>query len=337
MQDIISIPHRISPGLCPVNGIRDLIQWRTGRDWTNEFVHGLGQGGGFAYLRINPADPPRQVYWGIATPRQHQYLAKLFNASYTELENRAFKTAWKKAQAAVDQATPPVLGPLDMFHLPWYAGLYHARHIPIHYLLMVGYDDHRAYFYDTGFTDVQSLPLIELQQAWDVNVPGLGKRNRLVILDLPREISTTGELIRQSIADQCQVMLKPPISMLGILAMKKLAREIAGWPDELGKEKAKRCFTQVREYLSSPPDIRGIHLTAGRDLYVKFLEQASEITGLDFSLPIECFHAVIDTIPQIASAIERGFLHDVAYGFTRIAELETQAFSNLSKCAEIKP
>lgn len=67
----LTVPHRTAPGMCPVNGIRDLVHWRTGRDWSNEFVHGLGQGGGFAYLRINPADPPRQVYWGIASPRQH--------------------------------------------------------------------------------------------------------------------------------------------------------------------------------------------------------------------------------------------------------------------------
>jgi hypothetical protein len=47
--------------MCPVNGIRDLVQWRSGQDWTNEFLWGLGQGGGFAYLRFNAADPPRQV------------------------------------------------------------------------------------------------------------------------------------------------------------------------------------------------------------------------------------------------------------------------------------
>jgi hypothetical protein len=47
--------------MCPVNGIRGLVQWRSGQDWSNEFLWGLGQGGGFAYLRFNAADPPRQV------------------------------------------------------------------------------------------------------------------------------------------------------------------------------------------------------------------------------------------------------------------------------------
>ena len=82
MAHRLTIPHRRAHGMCPVNGIRDLVQWRAGRDWSNEFLYGLGQGGGFAYLRFKSADPPRQVYWGIAGPRQHEYLAGLLGADY---------------------------------------------------------------------------------------------------------------------------------------------------------------------------------------------------------------------------------------------------------------
>ena len=53
MDGYLAIPHRPAPGMCPVNGVRDLIHWRTGRNWSSEFVHGLGQGCGFAYLRVN--------------------------------------------------------------------------------------------------------------------------------------------------------------------------------------------------------------------------------------------------------------------------------------------
>jgi hypothetical protein len=84
VKQLLTIPHRTAHGLCPINGIRDLIHWRTGNDWSNEFVYGLGLGGGFAYLRFNSADPPRQVYWGTASPRQHKYLAELLKADTTE-------------------------------------------------------------------------------------------------------------------------------------------------------------------------------------------------------------------------------------------------------------
>ena len=329
---LITIPHRTAHGLCPINGIRDLVQWRTGRDWSNEFLYGLGQGGGFAYLRFNTADPPRQVYWGTASPRQHKYLAELLMAGFTEHENRSFKFSWEKAQEAVETGTPPIVGPLDMYYLHFYKEVYHQRHIPIHYLLVVGYDRENAYVHDTGLKEVQTVPLKELELAWDVNVPGLGKRNRLAILSIPQEIASTQTLVRKSITDECKMMLQPPVSMIGIPAMEKVSREIANWPKELGKDIADRCLQQVREYLNSPPDLTGDHLTAGRDIYIKFLEQAGEMAGLDFSVAINLFHSAMAILPIIAKAIQQDNLTDAAAGFAFIAETEKEAYSVLFRC-----
>lgn len=331
----LAIPHRPAPGLCPVNGIRDLIHWRSGRDWSNQFVHGLGQGGGFAYLRFNSADPPRQVYWGVAGPRQHRYLAELLGAEYTEIENRTFRFSWRKAQAALEAGTPPVIGPLDMFYLPFYGDIYQQRHIPIHYLLLVGFDDEHAYVLDTAQEKVQSLPLAELQQAWDVNVPGLGKRNRLVAFHLPDNLPANADLVRQSIADQCRSMLEPPVSMLGIPAMQKVAREIEGWPGELGPDIATKCLHQVREYLNSPPDLMGHHLTAGRDIYVAFLEEAGPMVGLDLSVSAGLLREVISLIPPLAAAIQHGRLDVVSARFQEIAGLESQAYQELARLVDL--
>jgi Butirosin biosynthesis protein H, N-terminal/Domain of unknown function (DUF4872) len=326
----LTIPHRPAHGMCPVNGIRDLLHGRAGRDWSNEFVHGLGLGGGFAYLRVNPADPPRQVYWGNATPRQHRYLAELFGAGYAELENRSFAFAWGRAREAVDAGTPPVLGPLDMFHLHFHEELYHRRHIPIHYLLLVGYADDAAYVHDTELQAVQEIPLGDLRAAWDVNVPGLGKRNRLVVLDMPTELPPAGEVIRRSIADECRTMLRPPVSMLGLPAMRKVAREIVHWSDELGHETAAACLRQVREYLNSPPDLEGDHPTAGRDLYIAFLREAGTMANLDFAGPIELLEHSQATIPVLVAAVRDTRLEEAAACFGRIAAVETEAYSALS-------
>ena len=331
MRQLLTIPHRRKQGMCPVNGIRDLVQWRSGRDWSNEFLWGLGQGGGFAYLRFNSADPPRQVYTGIATPRQHRYMAELLVAEFTEIENRAFKFSWGKAREAVDAETPPVLGPLDMFYLHFYEDIYHKRHIPIHYVLLVGYENEEAYVLDTGKQDVQAISLNELRQAWDVNVPGLGKRNRLAILDIPQELPPTETLIRRSIIDECQTMLYPPVSMVGIPAMKKVAREIANWTEELGEHTAAKCLRQVREYLNSPPDLEGNHLTAGRDLYIAFLEEAGAQTGLDFSEAISWLRQSIAVIAELAEAICRNNLERAAACFDRVADIEAEAYTELSK------
>ena len=332
MKLLHTIPHRVAHGLCPVNGIRDLIQWRSGNDWSNEFVYGLGLGGGFVYLRFNSADPPRQVYWGSAGPRQHKYLAEILEADYTEIENRSFKYSWEKAKEAVDTGVAPVIGPLDMFHLHFYQGLYHQRHIPIHYLLLVGYDSENAFVHDTGLLEVQAIPLKELEQAWDVNVPGLGKRNRLAILNIPLEIASVQTIIRRSIIDESKMMLMPPVSMIGIPAMEKVSREIANWPKELGREIANKCLRQVREYLNSPPDLMGDHLTAGRDIYITFLEQAGEMAGIDFSEAIMRFNSTITMLPVIAKAIQQDNLLGAAKGFAMIAKEEKDAYTILFEC-----
>lgn len=332
MGKITSIPHRRREGLCPVNGIRDLIHWRTGQDWSNEFVWGLGQGSGFAYLRFNAADPPRQAYPGIATPRQHRYLAELLDVGLTEVENRTFKFSWGKALEALDQGIPPILGPLDMFHLHYYPNIYHQRHIPIHFVLLVGFEDDRAYVMDTGLEDVQEILLDELRKAWDVNAPGLGKRNRLVIMDIPKALQPVEVLIRKSISDECHTMLHPPVSMVGIPAMRKLAGEIAHWPEELGEDAAARCLRQVREYLNSPPDLEGDHLTAGRDLYITFLQEAGGLADLDFSTAISRMCASMAVIPSLAEAIYRKDLEKAASCFAHIADVETEAYLELSRC-----
>jgi hypothetical protein len=230
-----------------------------------------------------------------------------------------------------DAGTPPVLGPLDMFHLPFYEEIYHQRHIPIHYLLLVGYDDEQAYVHDTGQEEVQAISLDELRPAWDVNVPGLGKRNRLAVIEIPQELPPTDVLIRRAIADQCQTMLHPPVSMVGIPAIRKVAREIAGWPAELGEEVTARCLRQVREYLNSPPDLEGDHLTAGRDLYIAFLEQAEAPAGLDLSEATSWLRESMATIPSLAEAIRQNDLETAATCFDRVADAEGEAYAALSR------
>ncbi len=331
METYLEIPHRRAHGLCPVNGIRDLVQWRTGRDWSNEFVWGLGQGGGFAYLRFNSAKPPRQLYTGIATPRQHRYLADLLQAEFMEVEKRSFKFSWQKAREALDAGNPPILGPLDMYFLHFYQDLYHQRHIPIHFLLMVGYDEEKVYVLDTDMEDVQTIPLEELQLAWDVNVPGIGKQNRLAVLDIPHELPPDKDLIYQAIHDQSESMLHPPVAMIGIPAMRKIAGEIGHWKEELGEEVARQCLRQTREYLNSPPDLEGNHLTAGRDIYVTYLEEAAQMADLNLAPAIDLLNSAITIIPKLSNAIQNDELEQSAVYFHRWADIEEQTYTYLQQ------
>jgi hypothetical protein len=121
--------------------------------------------------------------------------------------------------------------------------------------------------------------------------------------------------------------------MVGIPAMNKVAREIAGWPEQLGEETAAQCLRQVREYLSSPPDLEGDRLTAGRHLYIRFLEEAQAAAGLDLAEAIGMLHGSMEMIPDLSNAIREERLENAGSQFRAIAELEEDAYSWLREAA----
>lgn len=223
-----------------------------------------------------------------------------------------------------------MLGPLDMYYLPYFRNLYHQRHIPIHYVLLAGVEGQSAYVYDNDRTEPQLVPIEELRLSWDVNVPGLGKKNRLAIFDIPETLPSDETLIRRSIRDRCQTMLHPPMKMIGISGMQQLAGDILRWLQELGESTTARCLLQMREYLNTPLDLSGNRLTAARDLNIVFLEEAGSIAGLDVSEVVDLFQQEIVIFPKLAQAVERGDLVSAAEWIKAIAELESKAYNQLS-------
>jgi hypothetical protein len=87
----------------------------------------------------------------------------------------------------------------------------------------------------------------------------------------------------------------------------------------------------VREYLNSPPDLEGDHLTAGRDVYVAFLQEAGPMAGLDLSETIGCLRESMAIIPSLAEAIRQNRLEDAAACFDQIVEEEAAAYEELNK------
>jgi hypothetical protein len=90
---------------------------------------------------------------------------------------------------------------------------------------------------------------------------------------------------------------------------------------------------QVREYLNSPPDLEGDNLTAGRDVYVTFLQEAGAMAELDLSGPIAHLRAAMAVIPALAAAIRENRLDEAAACFGQIAAREAAAHTEISEVA----
>lgn len=249
MKRLLRLPHRVSPSTCYVNGLEDILRWKGGR-YTEYLLPVLGGMGEFAYFRFEKASPPCMVYWGANPKYLMKDLEPIIGFEQIVSENRAFKGTFARVKDLIDQDRPVVAGALDMYHLQYYPQLYHQQHIPIHYILVVGYDDdtQELYVQDCSHEGVQQVPYDGFERALDVNVPGMSKKNTIRAFALPPSLPSEVEIARKGLALRAAKMLNPPVKMFGIPAMRKLAKEITGWKDQA-------CFEHLVTYATTPPEL----------------------------------------------------------------------------------
>jgi hypothetical protein len=243
----LQLPHKVADYACPINGLEDMYEWKTGRQLPGYFLMDLSMTG-FMYLKQKNAPTSRMVFWGSGTGKpQHELLGDVMGYQWTFSEDTAFSSAWKQVCASVDRGLPVILGLLDMYHLPYYPKIYHRMHIPQHYVLLVGYDTERqiAFVQDNGQKDVQAVPLSDLKEAWNVDNPGQGKKNTYCIVEYGENIASLEEIARQVLKKKANWMLNPPVGFMGINGMRRLAADITNWEKELSPAQMKLCISDL--------------------------------------------------------------------------------------------
>jgi hypothetical protein len=230
-----------------VNGLEDILTWY-GADYTDFLLSVIGGMAGFTYLRFKRADPPCMVYWGANPKYLMKDLSEIIGFKQTVIEGKAFKSMFLKLKAFIDNGQPVVAGALDMYYLHYYPDLYKKLYVPIHYVLVVGYDDEEnvVFVHDCGLKQVQKIPYDEFEESMNVNVPGMSKKNTLRAFSLPQKISTELEVARKGFEYKAKRFLEPPVKLFGVPAMRKLAREILEWQD-------RKCFEHMVTYATTPP------------------------------------------------------------------------------------
>jgi hypothetical protein len=273
---LLALPHKVCDGTCYINGLEDILAWK-GRTYPDFLLSLVGGMAGFAFLKIKVARPPCQVYWGANPKYLLQNLEPILGFTQEISEGKGGRTALAGIRAAIDRGEPVMAGALDMFYLHYYPKLYHKRHIPIHYLLVVGYDDSEQAFlvHDCGRPGVERVPYDDLGRALDVKVPGMSLKNTYRVFRLAGEGPPELDVARQGFAQKAQQMLQPPISFLGIPAMRKLAKDIAGWTD-------RSCFEHLATFATVPPQLpkRFDHSDGLRQVQARLLRSLGEQNGV---------------------------------------------------------
>jgi hypothetical protein len=126
-------------------------------------------------------------------------LARIIGFEETVIEGKTFKNTFPKLKESIDSGQPVLAGALDIYYLQYYPDLYEKLHVPIHYVLVVGYDDekHVVFVHDCSHEKVQPISCDEFEKALDVNVPGMSKRNTIRIFALPERMPPSSKLPEQ--------------------------------------------------------------------------------------------------------------------------------------------
>jgi len=247
MGKLHSLPHRVCESTCYVNGLEDVLAWKNA-EYADHLLPVVGGMAGFTYLRFKRADPPCMVYWGANPKYLMKDLAAIIGFRVTAIEGKSHATAFAKLKWFIDNGRPVMAGAMDMYYLHYYPDLYRKQHLPIHYVLVVGYDDDKqvVFVHDCSLVGVQEIPYEEFKQAMNVNVPGMSKKNTIRAFTLPKMIPSELEVARKGFSYKAKRFLRPPVRLFGIPAMHKLADEVLDWTNP-------KCFEHMATYATIPP------------------------------------------------------------------------------------
>jgi len=347
-MELIELPHKVYGCSCMINGLEDLYENETGvrlPDWLFLHLSGLL---GFVYIKNKNAPTPRMVFWGSNLAKyQYETLADVVGFQWQMVSDRGFLFTLKRVKKLVDQGIPAILGVLDMYYLPYYDKFYHKIHVPIHYVLMVGYDDEQGavFVLDCDRPDVQKVSYKDLEQAWNVSIPGLGKKNTFYTFKFNGQVADVESITRNGLQKSATEMREAPVSMLGLKAMYKLALELPHWPGELSPTHLDISLRHLVEFTGFPP-VPPSHLTgfsdapnnhaAGRDIFTGLLRKLS----VDYSEP-SCAEAALyfdqsaEKLVELTDTIcdfilgQMDTLRPASALIATIANIEKQGFSLL--------
>jgi len=248
---------------CGSTALRNLLAFH-GVEISEEMAFGLGAGACFYYVVLEEASPTR--WFNGRTARLEETFDELTGAA---LELRTFEQgdedAWETARAEVD-AGKPVLLLTDLFYLDHYGN---SAHFPGHAVVLAGYDEEVAHLSDTGFEELQTTRLENLDRARHSNHPAYPLSGHMFTASGGISPQRLREAIPAAIERAATAMVEPEFpGFSGLDAVRRLAAEAGSWP-EVAKDWqwCARFGYQVIER-------RGTGGGAFRLMYSRFLEQA---------------------------------------------------------------
>jgi hypothetical protein len=248
---------------CGSTALRNLLAFH-GVELSEEMAFGLGAGACFYYVTIEDASPSR--WFNGRTARLEETFDELTGAA---LQMRTFEQgddgAWEAARAEVD-AGNPVLLLTDLYYLDHYGN---SAHFPGHAVVLAGYDEEVAHLSDTGFEELQTTRLENLDRARHSGHPAYPLAGHMFTASAAVSPERLRAAIPAAIERAARAMLEPELrEFSGLDAVRRLAAEAGSWPEVA--EDWRWCARFGYQVIER----RGTGGGAFRLMYSRFLEEA---------------------------------------------------------------
>jgi hypothetical protein len=306
---------------CGSTALRNLLAFH-GVEISEEMAFGLGAGACFYYVALEQASPTR--WFNGRTARLEENFDELTGAA---LELRTFEPdddgAWAAARDEVD-AGRPVLLLTDLYYLDHYGN---SAHFPGHAVVLAGYDEEVAHLSDTGFEQLQTTKLENLDKARHSDHPAYPLAGHMFTVSGEISPERLREAIPAAIGRAARAMVEPELrDFSGLDAVRRLAAEAGSWPE------AAEDWQWCARFGYQVIERRGTGGGAFRLMYSRFLEEAGRpeaplaaTAAAAWTNLAEAFHAASecdDPEPTLWRRIDAAA--------NRVAEAEERLWSSLA-------
>lgn len=247
----LKLPHQMADYLCPVNGLCDIYEWKTGKRIPEELI--FYSKVGFQMISHKKAIVPKMIFMGQSSigKREYEFWSEIIGYKVITDEGKCFQKTLKKVRELLDQDIPVILFGLDMFHLPYQNKFYHKQHIPGHVVLMIGYDAVNVYVHDNSQVKVQAIPISDLEMAWAENYIGISKKNAYFGIDMKSPETDIKCVIQIGIRKNAESYLSSPLSFIGQRGFDRFIGEFTKWTNIFTKEELQKIYLHFIEYTGS--------------------------------------------------------------------------------------
>jgi len=173
--------------------------------------------------------------------------------------------AWSAARAEVDGGNPALLL-TDIYYLDHYGN---SAHFPGHAVVLAGYDEEVAQLSDTGFAELQTTRLENLDKARHSGHPAYPLEGHMFTVGAAVDRAELEAAIPRAIAQAAREMVEPSWGQFaGLPAVERLAAEAGAWPEVA--EDWQWCARFAYQVIER----RGTGGGAFRLMYARFLAEA---------------------------------------------------------------